>query len=113
MHNIPRLVRWLVVLAVFFFVLMSALRLGTLFYFAPPGMSLGRAASSFWMGFRYDAREIGGLCLLLFILGIIRPIDPFRTKAGRALMFSVIAVFLAALIIFYVADYLHFRYLLQ
>lgn len=113
MQTIPRLTRWLVQVALFFFILMFVLRLITFFYFAPPGLHTGKVPGAFWLGFRYDAREVGILCLLLLIIGSVPALHPFTTKAGKKITFLLLGIFLVWAIVFYMADYLHFRYLLQ
>ncbi|MEP7279665.1 MAG: sulfatase-like hydrolase/transferase [Bacteroidota bacterium] len=113
MQRIPRLFRWIVSVALFFFVLMLLMRMITFIYFAPPGIWGAGLAKSFLLGFRYDAREVGILCLLLLITGSIPPLHPFSTRAGKALTLSLLFIFLCGFIVLYVFDFLHFRYLLQ
>jgi phosphoglycerol transferase MdoB-like AlkP superfamily enzyme len=113
MQSIPRLIRWIVVVALFFFILMFLLRVMTYIYFAPSGLQVADAIKSFWLGFRFDAREVGVVCLLLLISGSIPALHPFTGKAGKAVTLSILFIFLTALIILYVFDFLHFRYLLQ
>jgi phosphoglycerol transferase MdoB-like AlkP superfamily enzyme len=113
MQTIPRLIRWIVLVALFFFILMFLLRVATFVYFAPPGLHAGDAIKSFWLGFRFDAREIGIVCLLILITGSVPALHPFTSKAGKKLTFSLLFIFLLGFIILYVFDFLHFRYLLQ
>ncbi len=113
MNKIPRLIRWIVSVALLFFALMFVLRVAAFIYFAPPGQGPAHAFSSFWLGFRFDAREVGVLCLVLLLSGSIPALHPFEKKAGKTLTFTLLFVFLAAFIILYVFDFLHFRYLLQ
>jgi hypothetical protein len=113
MQTIPRLIRWIVLVALFFFILMFLLRLTVWAYFAPAGMHAAELLRSFWLGFRFDAREIGILCLLMLIIGSLPACHPFASRKGKRWMFLLLGIFLAWLIIFYIADFLHFRYLLQ
>ncbi|HTE13325.1 MAG TPA: LTA synthase family protein, partial [Chitinophagaceae bacterium] len=113
MQSIPRLIRWIVVVALFFFILMFLLRIATYIYFAPPGLHVADVIKSFWLGFRFDAREVGVVCLLVLICGSVPVMDPFARKAGKTVTLSILFIFLIALIILYVFDFLHFRYLLQ
>ncbi|MEP6748502.1 MAG: LTA synthase family protein [Bacteroidota bacterium] len=113
MHTIPRLIRWIVAVALFFFILMFLLRVTTYFYFAPPALHITGAIKSFWLGFRFDAREIGIVCLLILIFGSVPALHPFAAKAGKRITLAMLVIFLAWLIVFYVFDFLHFRYLLQ
>jgi len=113
MHRIPRLIRLIFSVAIFLFVLMFLLRLTTWWYFHPPGLSFGSAFSSFTMGFRYDAREVAIVCVLLLLLGSIRPLHPYTTPTGRVLAMTLLFIALLWTVVFYVFDFLHFRYLLQ
>ncbi len=113
MQAIPRLTRWIVSVALFFFILMFLLRVVTGIYFAPPGLPAGAAVHSYWLGFRFDAREVGIVCLLLLLTGSVPALHPFATPAGKRLSFFLLFIFLLALVILYVFDFLHFRYLLQ
>ena len=97
MQSVPRVIRWIFSVALFFFVLMLLLRVAAWVAFAPPALHAADAISSFWLGFRYDAREVGAVCLLLLITGML--LNPFTQKAGRVLTFSILGIFLAALII--------------
>jgi phosphoglycerol transferase MdoB-like AlkP superfamily enzyme len=113
MHTVPRLARWILAIAVFLFILMSVMRLATWWYFSPADLSVSSALSAFWMGIRYDAREIGIICLLLLLPGSIGRLHPFASKAGKRVSLTLVLLALLMVVIFYVFDFLHFRYLLQ
>jgi len=113
MHTIPRLIRWIFSVALFLFVLMFIMRLAAYWYFKPPDLSFNGALKSFILGFRFDAREVGIVCLLLLLIGSVPALHPFKTRAGRQTTLSLLFIALLAIIIFYVFDFLHFRYLLQ
>ena len=113
MQSIPRLVRWIFSVAIFLFVLMSLMRIAAYWYFSPPGLTVTQSLKAFWLGFRYDAREVSIISLLLLLLGSVPALHPFKTKAGKRLVFFLLPVALIAIIVFYVFDFLHFRYLLQ
>jgi len=113
MQSIPRILRWIIVVALFFFLLMFVLRVAAFNYFAPPGSHAADMLKSFWLGFRFDAREVGVVCLLLLIAGSIPSLHPFARKTGKTVSLSIVGLFLVTVIILYVFDFLHFRYLLQ
>ncbi|MEO6316946.1 MAG: LTA synthase family protein [Chitinophagaceae bacterium] len=113
MQAIPRLIRWIISVALFFFILMFLLRIATYIYFAPPDLHAGDARSSFWLGLRFDAREVGVVCLLLLLAGSIPVLNPFTTKTGKRVSLFIVLAFLFTFILLYVFDFLHFRYLLQ
>jgi phosphoglycerol transferase MdoB-like AlkP superfamily enzyme len=113
MNRIPRLIRWIAAVAIFYCMLMLLLRVVAFFYFAPPDLHVGAALRSFWLGFRFDARETGIVCLLLLLLGSVPALHPFTTRAGKWVSLALVLIFLISLVFFYTIDFLHFRYLLQ
>ncbi|MDE3247490.1 MAG: sulfatase-like hydrolase/transferase [Bacteroidota bacterium] len=113
MNRLPRLTRWVVSLALFFFVLMFLCRLAVFFAFAPPGSHFSGVLPAFWLGFRFDAREVGILCLLVLLIGSIPALHPFSTKIGKRISLLLAVTLLVWALFFYVFDFLHFRYLLQ
>jgi phosphoglycerol transferase MdoB-like AlkP superfamily enzyme len=113
MQTIPRLVRWIFSVALFLFVLMFLMRLAAYWYFKPVDLSFNNALKSFWLGFRFDAREVGIISLLLLLIGSVPALHPFKTRIGKRITLWLLFISLLAIIIFYVFDFLHFRYLLQ
>ena len=113
MSQIPRLSRWIASIALLFFVLMLLLRVAAFMYFAPPGLYAASMGKVFWLGFRFDAREVGILGLVLLVTGSIAAWHPFSSRTGKRISFFISCLFLLLFIIFYVFDFLHFRYLLQ
>ncbi len=113
MPKIPRLVRWLFCLAFFFLALMSTLRLGTYWTFKPDESSFGNTLPAFWLGFRYDARIVAIIILTMLIFGSFRPLDPFHSNAGKKAWLFFLMLVSIFFILFYVFDYLNFRYLSQ
>lgn len=113
MHKIPRLIRWIGCLAILFLVWMFLMRCIAWWFFKPSDAPFFAPMPVLWMGFRYDAREAGILTLLMLVLGSLPFLHPFQTKAGKivAKCITLIAVSLTA--IFFLFDFLHFRYLLQ
>lgn len=112
MQPIPRLIRWIFSFAVFFLVLMSLFRLGTYALFNT-GHSFRDSAPAFRLGFRFDARVVCVVALIMLLLGSIKALHPFRTRTGKKTWFAFTGFFALVLIIFYVFDYLHYRYLSQ
>jgi phosphoglycerol transferase MdoB-like AlkP superfamily enzyme len=113
MHRIPRLSRLVIAVALFLFALMFLLRLAVWCFFHQPGEGLGSDFPAFVMGFRFDAREVAILCVLLLLLGSIPFLHPYKTQRGRVVVLTLLFISLLWLVIFYVFDFLHFRYLLQ
>ena len=90
---------------------MLLLRLAAWMAFAPATLGLRAAAGSFWLGFRFDAREVGIVCLLILLLGSIPALHPFNSRAGTVLSLSLVFLFLLFMVLMYVFDFLHLRYL--
>ncbi len=109
----PRLIRWIVSLAVFFLVVMTLLRVGAYFAFARDRLTLAQALPGFWLGFRFDGRVVASAMLPLLVLGSFSFLDAFNTRYGRRLWFSLLGGFSGFLLVFYVSDFLHYRYLNQ
>ncbi|MEO7799704.1 MAG: sulfatase-like hydrolase/transferase [Opitutaceae bacterium] len=108
-----RLVRWIVSLAVFYLVVMTLLRLGTYLVFSQQQMVAGQVWPALWLGWRFDVRVVATAMLPLLVLGSFSIFDPFRTLWTKRLWHTLLAVFGLGLVIFYVSDYLHYRYVGQ
>lgn len=90
---------------------MTLLRIAALIAFPKPDSDTVSYGSLLWMGFRFDCRMAGIACLLFFILGLIKPLNPFVTKRGKVLAFTLWTVLIFVFILFYVADFAHYAYL--
>jgi phosphoglycerol transferase MdoB-like AlkP superfamily enzyme len=112
-YRIPRLFRWMALLAGFFLVLMSALRAGLYLTLDRTTMPLSQAGPAFWLGARFDFRMIASALLPLLVLGSFSWLSPFRDAARRLFWVVLLSACSAGLLIFYVADFLHYRYLNQ
>ncbi|MSU49392.1 MAG: alkaline phosphatase family protein [Opitutus sp.] len=113
MPPVPRLIRWIVSLAVFFLVVMTLLRVGTYFALTQDRLPLSQTWPGFWLGFRFDARVVAGAMLPLLVLGGIPFLHAFDARFGRRFWLTLLGVFSGLLLGFYVADFLHYRYLNQ
>lgn len=113
MNSIPRLTRWIFSVAFSLFVLLFVLRMAIWWSFHPATLNFSTALRSFWMGFRYDAREVSIVSLLLLLTGSVPFLHPFSNKAGQRVSLVILLISLVAIVIFYSIDFLHFRYLLQ
>jgi glucan phosphoethanolaminetransferase (alkaline phosphatase superfamily) len=109
----PRLIRWIVSLAVLFLGVMTLLRVGTFFSFMADRVPLAQTWAAFWLGFRFDGRMVASAMLPLLVLGGLSFLDVFNAAFGRRLWLGLLGVCSAVLLVFYVADFLHYRYLNQ
>ncbi|MBP7142493.1 MAG: sulfatase-like hydrolase/transferase [Opitutaceae bacterium] len=109
----PRLIRWILLVSLFLLGAMSLLRALIFWTFASDEIRLVHAWDTFLLGFRFDVRVVAALALTVMTLGLWRRLSPFlsRVAAGGWVGFWTIA--LALLSLFYIADFLHFRYLNQ
>ena len=113
MPQAPRLIRWILSLAIFFLVAMTLLRVGAYLVFKHEPMSWVQVFPAFWLGWRYDARVVATAMFVLLSLGGWPGIGAFRGTLGRRGWLILLGVFSGALIVFYVCDFLHYRYLSQ
>ncbi len=111
--RIPRLVRWIGLLAAFYLVLMSLLRVGLYLTLDRATMPWSQVGPAFWLGARFDFRVIASAMLPLLVLGSLSWLDPFRDAGRRRFWTGLLTLFSAGLLIFYVSDFLHYRYLNQ
>lgn len=113
MTPVPRLIRWIISLAVFFLVVMTLLRAGTYFAFVRERLPLAQSWAGFWLGLRFDGRIIASAMLPLLVLGGLPFLHAFNTPFGRRFWVGLLSAASGLLLVFYVGDFLHYRYLNQ
>lgn len=113
MNRIPRTVRWVFAIAFLLLFAMTAARVFSWYMFRVPGMEAPGLARTFWLGLRYDARVVAIIGLVFLLLASLPPLDPFRNNNARIgwKLYFVLASLL--LTVFFVIDFLHYRYLNQ
>ncbi|MDE1192253.1 MAG: sulfatase-like hydrolase/transferase [Arachidicoccus sp.] len=109
--KIPRYIHWLFILALIFLVLMTLLRIAALIAFPKPDSDVIHYEAILWMGFRFDCRDVAIGCLLIFLISLIKPLNPFETKLGKYVAFTLWTLMIIFMIVFYVADFGHYSYL--
>lgn len=109
----PRLIQWITLLAIFFLLAMTVARAVAYVAFGENGASLAQSLPAFWLGFRFDARVVASLLLALLVGGSVRWFDPFTYRGARRFWLVLLTVFGGLLLLIYVVDFLHFRYLNQ
>ncbi|MBC6492370.1 LTA synthase family protein [Flavihumibacter stibioxidans] len=113
MKRIPRNIRWLLAICLLLVLAMSIARVFSWYVFRLPMAETGLAGRTFWLGFRFDARVAAVLGLVILLVTSFRPLNPFlNSRAKKVWQWSLTLVVLL-LTLFYVIDFLHFRYLNQ
>ncbi|MBK8953404.1 MAG: hypothetical protein IPM85_15230 [Chitinophagaceae bacterium] len=106
-----RFIRWMLLTGSFFLTLMSLLRLVFHLVFIQAGET--GFSRAFWIGFRFDARVVGILLLLLLLPGLFGLFRNFSGRLQRNILLTVSRLFGFLLIIIYTFDFAHFAYLRQ
>ena len=113
MLPVPRLIRWILVLAALSLGVLSGLRVAVWIAFNYSNLTLAEALPAFWLGVRFDARVVAGVLLPLLLLGSIRGLHALDNPRGRRLWTALLSAAAAAVLVLYVFDFLHLRYLGQ
>lgn len=92
---------------------MTLLRLGTYLAFNHGHVAGGQAFAAFWLGLRFDARVVAIVLLPVLALGSLPFLHALDSRLGRRLWLALLGAASVALIVFYVCDFLHYRYLGQ
>ncbi len=111
--NIPKTVRLVFSTGIIFLLIMSGLRVALFLAFPTQGHRFTGLLSSFGLGVRFDLRYAGILTLLLYLLGSMPFLDPFRTKAGKRVFLTLSGIAAFLLVFFYTVDFAHYSYLSQ
>lgn len=108
-----RLLRWIVALALAALVVLSLARAGTWLFFNRGQLDLAGYLPAAWLGLRFDARIVAAALLPLLVLGGLRWWHPFGSERARRGWCALLVLEAAGLLVFYVSDFLHLRYLGQ
>ncbi len=111
--TIPRYVRWIFSVCLTFLALMS---LGRLILFLSTGSqqsASGYSLPAFWMGIRYDLREVGILGAFMLLSSSFKPLNPFESRFGKAFWFSLLWLVTIVFVFLYIIDFMHYDYLMQ
>lgn len=111
MIKLSRLLRWVLSIVLFFFVLLTIFRF--LFYtvYKPAGYAFPWDA--FVMGARIDLRSVCALGLFILLLCSIPKLNPFKNPRSRIFWNILLTIIFLLAVFFYVVDYFHFDYLHQ
>ena len=111
--RIPRFARWLLYNSLFFLILMFILRIVLWQTMMKEGLAHSSMSQILILGFRYDARIIAIVGILLLVLSFIKPLHPFESKAGKKVSFFLWGLATFLLCFFYAVDFANYAYLSQ
>jgi len=111
--RIPRFARWLLYNSLFFLILMFVLRIVLWQTMMKEGLAHSNMLQIFILGFRYDARIVAIVGILLLVLSFIKPLHPFESKAGKKVSFFIWGLASFLLCFFYAVDFANYAYLSQ
>src|SRR6476620_6221947 len=111
--KIPQYIQWVVLTGIAFLFLMSLLRILLILSFHTPSGDNAPFFPVLVLGMRYDLRDVCIACLLIFLIGTIRPLHPFEKKWGRRLSFFTWTILIIVFVIFYTVDFANYAYLFQ
>lgn len=80
--KVPRYIQWIVITGFIFLLLMTSLRFALIASFNHPEHFSG-LLPAFVLGLRYDLRMVSIACLVIFLIGSFKPLDPLQKKTGR------------------------------
>jgi phosphoglycerol transferase MdoB-like AlkP superfamily enzyme len=110
--SVPKNIKWLLACGILFLLLMSLVRIVFLNVFpAPSGSRPVPFGEVMWLGFRFDARVVGIVSLILFLKGLVPFLKPFERAAGKYLALTVWSLFIVVAGIFYAFDFANYAYL--
>jgi phosphoglycerol transferase MdoB-like AlkP superfamily enzyme len=109
--KIPRYIQWLFITGVSFLLLMSLLRLALVLAFKAPATQSVPYFDVFFLGMRYDLRDVSIACLVLFLIGTITALHPLDKKWGRHIAFIIWTILIIIFSVFYAVDFGNYAYL--
>ena len=110
---LPKALSWIVRCGLLFLFIMTLLRLALVISFAANGVGFSALLPAFWLGFRFDARMVGIVCLLLLLFSFIKKLHPFTSKSGKRLALIIWGLAVTVLGLFYTMDFANYAYLHQ
>lgn len=111
--KVPRYIQWVTLTGIIFLLLMTLLRLTVLLTFPPPAQQNIPVSRALFLGFRYDLRIVSIACLIIFLIGTIKPLHPFEKKWGKRISLWLWTLFVIVFAVFYSVDFANFAYLYQ
>lgn len=104
--------RWLLFVAAVYLVVMSLARL-LLYLTYTSTQSFGNVLPAFWLGVRYDLRDVGILSVILLVIGSIPLFHPYKGRWGKTTWFVLLWMATIVLTFVYAFDFQYYDYLSQ
>ncbi len=111
LQRIPRLLRWIFSVLLLLLLVMTLARFIVFWKFNPPGKAF--SGSAFIMGFRFDARVLAIIGLLMLLLCALPFLNPFKNGNARRFWNILLPVIFLLMLFVFAIDFYHFDYLHQ
>ena len=111
LQRIPKLLRWIFSVVFFLLIVMTISRFLIYWKFNPPGKAF--SGSAFIMGFRFDARIVCVVGLMMILLCAIPRLNPFKNYKAKYFWNIFIPVLFLIMVFVFAIDFYHFDYLHQ
>ncbi|HMK05119.1 MAG TPA: sulfatase-like hydrolase/transferase [Ferruginibacter sp.] len=111
LQRIPKLLRWILSVVLFFLIIMTISRFLIYWKFNPPGKAF--SGSAFLLGFRFDARVTAIIGLGMMLLCAIPALNPFKNYKAKRFWNIFLPVVFFIVVLVYAIDFYHFDYLHQ
>lgn len=111
LQRIPKLLRWIFSVLLILLIVMTISRLIIFWKFNPPGKAF--SGSAFIMGFRFDARIICVIGLVMMLLCAIPAVNPFKNLNAKKFWNVLLPLLFIIMILVLAIDFYHFDYLHQ
>ncbi len=111
LQRIPKLLRWIFSVVLILLLLMTLSRFIIYWTFNPPGKAF--SGSAFILGFRYDARVVCIIGLLIMILCAFPLLNPFKYYNARKFWNFLLPLVFILMVFVLAVDFYHFDYLHQ
>ncbi len=110
-QRIPKLLRWIFAVVLILLLVMTISRLIIFWKFNPPGKAF--SGSAFILGFRYDARVVCIIGLVMMLLCAFPFLNPFKNFKAKIFWNILLPLVFILMVLVLAIDFYHFDYLHQ
>ncbi len=108
--KVSKTVQWLIKLFFIYLCIFTLLRIATVVFFKPAGISVLELGPSFWLGLKYDLRWIAIVLSPIIVLSIYKKFSPFHSNANKRGWTIYLAIITLVIMFFFGADFGNFSY---